>query len=135
VKKPITVTKLKEKVWKECKRIIQNRYGNNCYTCGKYCEGSNRHTGHGKPNGALTLRYKFDLRNLRPQCYHCNINLGGCSDILIAKLEKEKEGLEFLKEACFKENGYWKIKRTETMGGIQAWAFVNDLLEEYKKCE
>lgn len=136
MKKPITVTKLKEKVWKECKRIVRLKYGNKCYTCpAQNLEGANWHTGHGKPNGALTLKYKFDLRNLRPQCYNCNINLGGCSDIFIAKLEKEKEGLEFLQEACVKENGYWQIKRQETMGGIQAWVFLNNLLEEYKNCE
>lgn len=129
-----TVPKLKEKVWKECKRIIRQRYGNNCYTCpAQNLEGSNLHTGHGKPNGALSLRYKFDLRNLKPQCMRCNCHLGGMTDIFIGKLEKEEEGLEFLKEACFKEDGIWKIKRMETMGGMQAWQFLTDLLEEYKK--
>lgn len=131
--KKLTVSKLKEKVWNECKRIVRSKYGNKCYTCpAQNLEGSNWHTGHGKPNGALTLKYKFDIRNLRPQCYHCNCNLGGCTDIFISKLEKEKDGLNFLKEACTKVDGHWEIKKVETMGSLEAWIFLSNLLEEYK---
>jgi len=133
-KKIKTVTKLKKEIWVECKRIIRLKYGNKCYTCpNENLEGSNWHTGHGKTNGALSLKYKLDLRNLRPQCYNCNVNLNGMTDIFISKLEREPDGLAFLQEACFKENGYWEIKRMETMGGLQAWAFLNNLLDEYKQ--
>ncbi len=133
MKKPLTITKLKEKVWDECKRINRKKNPPICYTCGAtgLC-GGNWHTGHGKPNGALSLKYKFDLRNLKSQCYNCNVNLGGCSDIFISKLQREKEGLAFLKESCVKVEGRWEIKKEETMGGIQAWAYLTDLLAHYK---
>lgn len=128
-----TTAKLKELVWEECKRIIRERYAHNCYTCpATNLEGKNLHTGHGKPNGALPLKFKFDLRNLRPQCMVCNLHNGGMTDIFIAKLEKEKEGLEFLKESCVKVDNMWEIKRMELMGSTEAWCFVSDLLEKYK---
>lgn len=127
--------KLEDKVWDECRRIIREAYPNECYTCGATnLEGSNWQTGHGKPKGALTLKYKYDLRNLRPQCLRCNLHLGGCTDIFLALLEEENgEGLEFLNESCYKtEEGYWKVKGGETMGGKDATYFLEQLLQEYK---
>ena len=65
-------------LWKECRRIIFNKYGNTCYTCSRTnLEGSNCQLGHFIPSGACGAYLRYDLRNLRPQCYHCNINLGG----------------------------------------------------------
>lgn len=128
-----TVAKLKELLWEECKRIIREKYEHNCYTCGATgLEGKNLHTGHGKPNGALPLKYKFDLRNLKPQCMVCNCHHGGMTDIFIAKLEKEKDGLDFLQESCVKVDNMWEIKRMELMGSTEAWFFVSELLDKYK---
>lgn len=126
--------KLEDKLWELCKQIIRTKYPNICYTCNaRDLVGANWQTGHGKPKGALPLKFKYDLRNLRPQCYNCNINYGGYSDIFIAKLEREKEGKEFLKDSCVKVDGKWEIKHTETMGGMQAETFIKNLIEEYKK--
>lgn len=126
--------KLEKDLWELCKQIIRKRHGNTCYTSGKVgLTGSDWHTGHGKPKGALPLKYQYDLRNLRPQCMHSNVNLGGESDIFIAKLEREKEGLEFLKEACIKINGRWEIKREPLMGGTEAVIFLMKKIEEYKQ--
>lgn len=75
-KRPISV--LQRQIWEECKRIIRKRYGNTCYTCGRTgLAGANWHTGHLFPKATLGAYLKYDLRVLRPQCYHCNINLGG----------------------------------------------------------
>lgn len=106
-------------VWEQCKRIIRSWYVNNdgswtCYTCGKILrEKKDVQTGHGKAKSLLKIRYKYDLRNLKIQCYNCNINLGGLSDIFIAKLEREPKGLEFLKETCVKFEGRWVISHTD----------------------
>lgn len=128
--------KLEDKVWKECKRIIRNKYDNTCYTCGaRNLEGYNFQTGHGKPKGALSIRYQYDLRNLRPQCMRCNVHLGGMSDIFISKLEKEEDGLSFLEESCTHHDGVWIIKRSDTLGGKDATIFLQNLLEEYKSYE
>ena len=82
-----SLKELQKKIWEECKRIIKIRYGNDCYTCGvKNLKGSNRHTGHLIPKKYLPYQMKYDLRLLRPQCYNCNMNLGGMGAIFIWKL-------------------------------------------------
>lgn len=69
---------LKKKLWELCKNIIREAYGNTCYTCEKDgLKGSDWHTGHFIPSSTCGAFLRYDLRNLRPQCYHCNINLGG----------------------------------------------------------
>lgn len=140
-KKVVSVSRLHKLVWEECKRIIRARYNLGtqysteywkCYTCGiTMTHKSDVHTAHGKTKAALPLAFKYDLRNLRPCCYNCNINLGGASDIFIAKLEKEQAGLEFLQESCFKdEYGAWRIKRDTH--GLQSKFFLPELLERLK---
>ncbi len=72
------ITKLKEKLWLLCRLITKQRYGNKCYTCGKEVpDGKGMHTGHYITSSLCSVPLRFDLRNLRPQCYHCNINLSG----------------------------------------------------------
>ncbi len=134
-KKLPTISQLKVKVWNECKRITREKYGNVCYTSGQpNLEGSNWHTGHGLPKGSLSLKYQFDLRNLRPQSYNENINKGGNSHVFLAKLERDEEGLSFLKEVAYKvEDGYWKVSNYKTMGGKDAQLFLIDLLAKYKE--
>lgn len=73
-----SISLLQRKLWLECKRIIREQFGNTCYTCQrKGLEASNWHTGHLYPKASVGAYLKYDLRILRPQCYHCNINLGG----------------------------------------------------------
>lgn len=118
----ITISKLQEKLWAECKRIIRARYGNTCYTCGRSgLEGSNWHTGHMFPKGALGGFLKYDLRLLRPQCYHCNINLGGNGAIFIENMRK-REGNEYV-------DGIIRDKNTE----VRAYDHYELLLVKYKE--
>lgn len=135
-KKPTSVRQLKDKLWKEVKRITRERFPPNCYTCGMHIEGQNDHAGHGKPMGALPLRYKYDIRNIRRQCLVCNVHRGGMTDIFIAKLEQEPEGLTFLQEACYldEEVNSWRIRQDiPSLGGKDATIFIQNLLEQYKK--
>lgn len=134
--KKVSVASLKEKLWLECKRITRKRFPNICYTCGATgLEKHNWQTGHGKAKGALPLRFKFDIRNLRPQCYHCNHEGNGMTDIFIAKLEQEPEGFAFLEEACYFDEiiGQWRIRQDiPSLGGIEATIFIENLLKQYK---
>ena len=87
---------LQIKIWDECKRIIKVRYGNDCYTCdAKNLTGSNRHTGHMVPKKYLPYQFKYDLRFLRPQCYNCNMNLGGMGALYISNLLDEDKIEEY----------------------------------------
>lgn len=120
-KKP-TITQVQKKLWEECKRIIKLLYGNTCYTCGKTkLEGSNRHTGHFLPKSTCGSYLKYDLRNLRPQCYSCNINKGGNGAIFYNNMVK-KEGQEYV-DKIFKDRQ--KI--------IKAYDYYVDLLIAYQK--
>lgn len=82
MKKP-TVSALHKKVWEHCKRLVRAKYIRPsgqwiCFTCDRLLdEPAKAQTGHFIPSGACGAYLRCDLRNLRIQCYHCNINLGG----------------------------------------------------------
>ncbi len=114
------IKKIQDKLWEECKRIIKERYGNQCYTCEKEVSGSNRHTGHMLPKAACGAYLKYDLRILRPQCYHCNINLGGMGAVFIEKMRRV-EGNEYV-------DGILKDKNIS----VKALDYYKELLEKYK---
>jgi hypothetical protein len=135
-KKRPSVRILKDKLWNEVKRITRTRHQKNCYTCNaQNLEGSNLQSGHGKPMGALPLRFKYDIRNIRPQCMVCNIHRGGMTDIFLARLEQEEEGLQFLNEACYLDvdSNAWRIRQDiPQLCGRDATIFIENLLEQYK---
>lgn len=90
------IAKIQKKLWELCRVIIKKWYGNTCYTCGKTrLSKHNRHTGHFIPKASCGAYLKYDLRNLRPQCYHCNINLGG-NGAEFYKRMVEREGQEYV---------------------------------------
>ena len=76
-----TPKKLKADLWELCKKIVRLRYIDEiitCYTCDRRIDDlAQAHTGHFVPSAAGGASLRYDLRNLRVQCYHCNINLGG----------------------------------------------------------
>jgi 5-methylcytosine-specific restriction endonuclease McrA len=73
-----SVGKLKKKLWQLCRAIIIQRYGDTCYSCGANdLRGSNLHLGHFIPSSVCSAELRYDLNNLRPCCYRCNIHLSG----------------------------------------------------------
>lgn len=112
---------VQDKLWEECKRIIKLRYGNKCYTCGKEATGSNRHTGHMLAKAAVGAYLKYDLRILRPQCYHCNINLGGQGAVFIENM-RNIEGDEYV-DSILKDRQV----------SVKSQDHYEQLLEEYKQ--
>lgn len=87
------IRKLQDKLWKITREIVLVRDERNgkhyCYTCGREVDGSNRQVGHFIPKAACPAELKYDLDNLRVQCYHCNINLGGYQSEFYRRLEKD----------------------------------------------
>lgn len=47
-----------------------------CVTCGAQKPWTELHAGHFVPQGRGNV-VRYDLRNIHPQCYRCNISLGG----------------------------------------------------------
>ncbi len=84
-----SISLIQRKIWVECKRLIREKYGNTCYTCPRSnLIGSNWHTGHLLAKASLGAFLKYDLRLLRPQCYNCNINLGGMGAVFIENMRR-----------------------------------------------
>lgn len=120
--KKLTISKLQEKLWVECKRIIRARYPNVCYTCGSTgLQGSNWHTGHMWAKGSLGAYLKYDLRILRPQCADCNIWKGGQGADFYAKMLREK-GKKYMEQ----------LQRDRQVE-VRAYEHYEKLLEEYKQ--
>jgi hypothetical protein len=91
-----TPKQLKTKLWELCKQACREQYGNTCYTCGKTgLEGSGWHTAHFIPSGSCGALLRYNLRNLRPCCYHCNINLGGNGAVYYRRMV-EREGQAYV---------------------------------------
>lgn len=117
-----SISLIQRKLWVECKRIIREKYGNKCFTCGKdNLEGSNWHTGHMLPKASLGAFLKYDLRLLRPQDYHCNINLGGNGAIFIENMRRI-EGNEYVDKIL-----------ADRQITVKAYDHYLTLLEEYAK--
>lgn len=114
------VSVLDRKLKELCKQIIRNKYGNECYTCNqKNLKDQNWQTGHMIPKGSLGSFLRWDLRVLRPQCFHCNINLGG-------------NGAEFLRRMIIREGQEYvdQIFRDRTLI-VKAYDHYSYLIEKY----
>ena len=92
------LAKAKEKLWKLCRAIIIKRHGNTCYTCGKKnLSGSGLHVGHFISSSICSTTLRYDLQNLRPQCYACNIHRSGNWVAYEAHLKRDGIDVEKLK--------------------------------------
>ncbi len=94
--------KLKDEIWFECRRIAQTLYKPQdgiyrCYTCNNPIEGKGKQLGHFIAKSICGTFLKFDMRNLRWQCYRCNINLSGNGAVFYNKL-REELGQEYIDE-------------------------------------
>ena len=109
-------------LWEECKRIIRAKYGNTCYTCGKTgLVGSSWQTGHFIPNSVGGASLRYELKNLRPQCYRCNIDLSG-NGAVFYRLLVEREGQKYVDDLFLQKQKM-----------VKAYDHYLLLLEEYKK--
>ena len=79
-KKKIKLGVAKKKAWEALSKVV--RYANSdgeyasCVTCGITKPWKELQTGHFIPKAQGNAIY-FALENCNPQCYRCNINLGG----------------------------------------------------------
>lgn len=93
-RKKKTLPQLKKDLWKVFSKVIKLRNAcdgwTKCYTCDRPLElnTSGTHAGHWLPKGGYPFHY-FNENNVRPQCYHCNINLSGNSEVFRRRLADE----------------------------------------------
>jgi hypothetical protein len=123
-KKSLTITQLKQKVWKVFSLYIRLKDADNlgynyCYTCGIRLHYKRLQAGHGL--GGRTNSILFDEELVKPQCQRCNIFLGGNYDVFHAKLIKE-HGIEWFE-------GKLKLKNKTKQFTINE---LKQLYEHYK---
>lgn len=122
------LTKLKDKVWEECRRIVRKRYIRPdgtflCYTCDRVIDSPEKaHTGHFLPSGACGAYLRHNLRNLRIQDFYCNVNLGGNGTEFYKRMLEEVGEDEVAQ--LFRDKN--KVIKADKL-------FYQGLLEEYKK--
>ena len=85
----MTSKQIQKLIWQECRRITKVAEATKCYTCGADLTKKSRHLGHFIPKAYLPVCLKYDTMFLRPQCYYCNINLGGNGAMFYYNLCKE----------------------------------------------
>ena len=76
------ISQLKKHFWKIFSQYIRQKgadwNGNQtCYTCGLTRHWKKLQGGHCIPRAACGIELYFDEMNVKPQCFRCNINLGG----------------------------------------------------------
>jgi 5-methylcytosine-specific restriction endonuclease McrA len=92
-------SKLERKLWQVCREYASYLYDDTkCFTCDKPVEGRNRQLGHFIPKATCGANLKYNIDNLRWQCYHCNINMGGAGAEFYRRLvnERGQEYVDFL---------------------------------------
>lgn len=120
-KSPQKISVLQRKLWEECRRIIKKKYGNVCYTCGaKELTSSNWQIGHMLAKASVGAYLKYDLRLLRPQCFRCNIHMGGAGAMFVENMRR-LEGNTYV-DAIFSDK---KIT-------VKAYDWYEQLLQDYK---
>lgn len=118
-----SISKIQRDLWQECKRIVAEQFGTDCYTCSaKKLIGQNRQLGHVPwPKATLGAFLKYDIRLLRFQCYNCNIHRGGMGAEAYKRMLKE-EGKAYMD----------KLEKDRQIQ-VKAYSHYTVLLEEYKK--
>lgn len=123
-RKKSELTKAKDKLWALCKAITRKRYGNSCFTCpARELEGSNWHTGHFITDSVCSTELSYDLANLRPQCFSCNIHKSGNWPAYEARLIRE-EGQEYVDEL--------KQRNRDTIGNKYGIFWIKEKIIEYE---
>jgi hypothetical protein len=123
-----SISKIQRDLWKECRRIAYEQQKDkngeiHCYTCqARNIQGSNRQLGHVPyPKSILGANLKYDMRVLKFQCYHCNINCGGMGAEALKRMTKEY-GQEFME----------KLEKDRNIS-VKAMDYYLELLERYKQ--
>lgn len=123
-KKKSPLSKLKKQLWLLCREITIKRDGSDCYTCpSKALEGSNRQLGHFISSSICSTELRYDLKNLKIQCYSCNINKSGNWLAYENRLIRE-HGEDYVKEL--------KERNEKTKGLMYREDFYIDKIKEYE---
>lgn len=116
------IATIQRALWVECRRIAKTLYPNDCYTCSqKNLQGSNCQLGHFIHRSVAGAFLKYDLRNMRFQCFMCNMRRGGMGAEFGERLERD-HGKEYVTQLFLDKQ---KI--------VKAYPHYEQLLQQYKE--
>ena len=122
MKRRKNITKLKKELWDLCKALTRKNHGYFCFTCGNPVQYP--HTGHFIPSSICSTELRYDLKNLRPQCFSCNIHKSGNWVAFEAKFD-QLYGKSYVREL--------KKRNEKTKGRKYDILWVEAKIEEYKQ--
>lgn len=101
---------LKRKLWDVFSKYVKKRDNNICFTCGKIAYGNAMHAGHFIPKSVGGMALYFHPDNVRAQCAHCNLWLGGNQYVFGQKMgEATAKYLYSLKGKVVKVDEKWYL--------------------------
>ena len=122
-----TLKSIQKEIWQECRRITKVKEATKCFTCGADLTLKSKQLGHFIPKAFCPMELKYDLRLLFPQCYFCNINLGGNGAVFYHNIECSL-GLSYILEIFEDLEHYKSIKPTDK----EKREYYLNLLKNYK---
>lgn len=117
------------KAWKFTSQYVRLKGDGFCYTCGKKYGYEKLVAGHFREKIGGSSTY-FDLRNLRSQCYYCNVKLHGNKQEYSRKLVNEY-GKDILNELALlgSKSKQWTRKELDEIAKMRE----NDIKELKEK--
>lgn len=111
---------LKKDLWKLFSAWTKQNEENICFTCGKYCEGQNAHSGHFIKASICGIELYFSPVNVHVQCAYCNIwldgnqyeygtRLGKRTVAKLYKIKQETKGKVWDRKTYEKKIEYYKL--------------------------
>lgn len=133
MKKKLSTSQLKKKLWAVVSKRIKERDKNVCFTSGRAVEGSNSHCGHGLPSSVCGGRLRYHPKNLHCQSYHENVNLGGNGTIYYQR-QVSKYGKEVVDKLYQLQNRFIKVDNIFYLAMIElytngTWEEIENYLE------
>lgn len=89
MKRKLTTSQQKKKLWKIFSQFIRLRDRATCITCGKIGEFGEMHAGHYVPASVGGLALYFHEKNVHCQCPGCNLFRHGNLSVYALKLQKK----------------------------------------------
>ena len=123
-KKAISVTVLKDKLWKIVSKYIRQKYADSegfckCVTCDTTKHWKEQQAGHFVPSWASSF-LRYTETNIHPQCFHCNINLGS-NPIEYREFMIKTYGLKFVEQMLELRNELAVRKSCDYQELIEEW--------------
>lgn len=103
-----------KQLWPLVSKYIRKRDKGKCQTCGRKCESSQYHAGHGDPSSVCGYALRYHPYNLMGQCFQCNITRNGWGT-RFKEVQIERWGEDTVRELVKLRHKQYKINWNEAI--------------------